>query len=143
MAVEILEAAAVHEAVILLLARLAAAGGERLVGDLVDASRLSAEMQISTSLVACASAIFFGVNWANLSWVSSITWMVSEKHHAGGGLVGELRIVDRADRLIEGLGGGEIGDRQVHENQLRHLVLSFESGVVCESGFDADARILL
>src|ERR1700710_1274961 len=36
MAVQILEAAAVHEAVILLLARLAAAAGERLVGDLVD-----------------------------------------------------------------------------------------------------------
>ena len=42
-------------------------------------SRLSAEMQISTSLVVRASAIAFGVNCRNLSWVSSITWMVSEK----------------------------------------------------------------
>ena len=42
-------------------------------------SRLSAEMQISTSLVSCASAIGLGVNCRNLSWVSSITWMVSEK----------------------------------------------------------------
>ena len=42
-------------------------------------SRLSAEMQISTSLVVFASAIFLGVNWRNLSCVSSIAWMVSEK----------------------------------------------------------------
>jgi hypothetical protein len=38
------------------------------------ASRLSAEMQISTSLVSLASAILFGVNWRNLSCVSSIAW---------------------------------------------------------------------
>jgi hypothetical protein len=42
------------------------------------ASRLSAERQISTSLEVLASAIFFGVNWRNLSWVSSMAWMVSE-----------------------------------------------------------------
>ena len=42
------------------------------------ASRLSAEMQIRTSLEVCASAILFGVNWRNLSWVSSMVWMVSE-----------------------------------------------------------------
>ena len=41
-------------------------------------SRLSAERQIRTSLEVLASAIFFGVNCLNLSWVSSIAWMVSE-----------------------------------------------------------------
>ena len=42
------------------------------------AARLSAEMQSSTSLTVLASAIALGVNCRNLSWVSSITWMVSE-----------------------------------------------------------------
>ena len=41
-------------------------------------SRLSAETQMSTSLACFASAIGLGVNWRNLSWVSSMAWIVSE-----------------------------------------------------------------
>ena len=43
------------------------------------ASRLSQEMQSKTSLVRCASATSLGVNILNLSWVSSMTLIRSER----------------------------------------------------------------
>lgn len=41
--------------------------------------RLSADRQSNTWFEVLASAIGFGVNWRNLSWVSSMAKMVSEK----------------------------------------------------------------
>src|SRR6266478_2889894 len=76
------------------------------------ASRLSAEMQISTSLEVLASAIFLGVNCLG-------------KHHAGGGPVAELLVLLGADGLIEGGGAGEIADRQIDEDQFGHGRLLF------------------
>ena len=74
-------------------------------------SRLSADRQISTSLVARASAIALGVNWRNLSWVSSMTWMVSETTMQApvsslncGFFVAPIRLVEggRAARSVTG-----------------------------------------
>jgi hypothetical protein len=65
--------------VILRLPRLAAARRKACSVISSTAARLSQEMQISTSLVSCASAIRLGVNCRNLSWVSSMTWIVSDR----------------------------------------------------------------
>ena len=74
MAVGILKAAAIHEAVILLRAGIGAASRRlRLADHVVDGIAALGERQIKTSLEVLASAIFLGVNWRNLSCVSSMT----------------------------------------------------------------------
>ena len=109
----ILEAAAVHEAVILLRAGIdAAAGGARPSRPsrrprrgcrrrCRSAPRWSASRRRSAS----------GVNWRNLSCVSSIDVDGLGEHHAGGGVVAELRVLHGADGLVEG-GGRAAGRRR-------------------------------
>ena len=42
------------------------------------------------------------------------------KHHASRRVIGKFRIVDGSDRLVEGLGPGEVADGQVDEDLLGH-----------------------
>ena len=65
------------------------------------------------------------MNCLNLSWVSSIAWMVSENTMQDAGVVGELRVLRRTDRLVERGGAGKVGYRQVDEDHFGHEWLLF------------------
>jgi hypothetical protein len=51
------------------------------------------------------------------------------EHHARRLVAGELGLVRGADRLIEGSRPWKIGHRQVHEDLLRHALVSSLAGV--------------
>jgi hypothetical protein len=74
----ILETPAVHEAEILSRPGIGLSSSARGIRNEIIDGLMVVEMQINTSLDVLASEIFFGVNCRNLSWVSSMTWMVSE-----------------------------------------------------------------
>jgi hypothetical protein len=56
-------------------------------------------------------------------------------HHAGGGVVGELRVEGVAQRLEEGHGARQVAYGQVHEDHLGHRrPLSFVDSLFIEWG---------
>src|SRR6516164_9442958 len=118
MAVEVLEGAAVHEGQVLRrvdvdLAAVGAGGGQHRVDGCAvvdaDGQRYLAGPGVADRLVGEGRPL-----------------RVRQQHrvdgvgpdHAGGGLVAELRVVDRADGRVEGLGLGQVADGKVHEDLL-------------------------
>ncbi|MCY1368646.1 hypothetical protein D9M69_556420 [compost metagenome] len=119
MAVQVLEAVAVHEAVVLRLARRRAAGGHRLGDQLVDLGAALAR-QAHQHLVLLA-----GVGDALVR--EGLEVVLHQQHrvdaafvddHAGGVGVGELRVEGVAQRAEEGLALVEVPDGEVHEDLL-------------------------
>jgi hypothetical protein len=87
--------------VILLLARLAAAGGERLVGDVVD--RLAAvggdADQDLAGLLRIGDPLRRELGELVMGEQHDVDHVGED--HAGGGVIGEHRVVGRPDRFIE------------------------------------------
>src|SRR5215470_19054787 len=73
MAVEVLKAVSVHEAVVLGFGINLAAGGDRLRDQVVHLPRFSQDSATNTSVLFVASAIALGTNCLNLGWVRSMT----------------------------------------------------------------------
>ncbi len=77
MAVQVLEAVGVHEAMVLRLVVGVATGGDGLANCVVHLAAAVAGMAINTSVLALASQIGFGVKPLNFSCVNNITKMSS------------------------------------------------------------------
>lgn len=124
-AVYVLEAAAIHEAVVLrrVHVRLAAVSGSGLNHAVDGLAVVGAQAQHDF-------AGSMGVDDRLLGEHGPLR--VGEQHHvdavgddhAGGGVVAELRVVDGADCFIEGLGLRQVSDGQVDEDFLGHSRLS-------------------
>jgi hypothetical protein len=130
LAVGILETAAIHEAVVLLRARIdPAAGGLRSADHVV--YRLPAVGGDADQNLARSPGIgdLFGRELAEFVVSQQHGVDGLGKHHAGRGPVAELLILLGADGLIEGGGAGEVGDRQIDEDQFGH-------GSSFSAGFD-------
>lgn len=124
-AVYVLEAAAIHEAVVL----------QGVHVSLAAVSRSGLNHAVDGRAVAGAQAQHdfagsMGVDDRFLGERGPLR--VGEQHHVdavgddhtGGGIVTELRVVDGADCFIEGLGLRQVSDGQVDEDFLGHLRLS-------------------
>lgn len=124
-AVYVLEAAAIHEAVVLqgVHVRLASVSGNGLKHAVDGRAVVGAQAQHDF-------AGSMGVDDRLMGERGPLR--VGEQHHvdavgddhAGSGVVAELRVVDGADRFIEGLGLRQVSDGQVDEDFLGHWRLS-------------------
>ena len=131
-AVQVLKSMGVHEPIVLGITIGAAAGGERLADEFINA-RPAFTRERHEDFRACGCITdFFGSEFLELGVREQHDIDVPADNHASGGFVGELGIESKAEALEKVHGPAEVLNRQINEYLRRHFwcvvgLLSFGS----------------